>query len=311
MSTGIESLNSDGPEARTSGDLYGRAEALGANLPALLVDARRIARTIAPGVHGRRRRGPGETFWQFRRYQFGDSVQRIDWRQSAKSERVYVRETEWEVAQSVWIWRDASPSMQFASNADLPPKLARANLLSMALGVLLVRGGERIALAETGRVPSGGPGALLAMAEGLDRINADPMSAHRALIGRARQLPRHARVVLIGDFLEPIEETRNLLKSLAAQRIRGHILRIIDPAEETLPYNGRVLFDDPETGRATLVDWVAASRPDYLKSWRRHGEALRDAARASGWTIDTHHTDRPAEEALLNLYLAVAGISAA
>lgn len=299
------------PEMTPSGDLYGRAEALGADLPALLVDARRIARTVAPGVHGRRRKGPGETFWQFRRYQFGDPVPRIDWRQSARSDRVYIRETEWEVAQSVWLWRDASASMAFSSDKRLMRKVDRADLLTMALAVLLVRGGERIALAETGRIPSGGPGALIAMAEELAFHREAATSAHEALMSRVRQLPRHGRVVLIGDFLQPVEETTKLLRALAAQRIRGHILRIIDPAEETLPYDGRVLFDDPESGRSTLVDWVAASRPDYLKAWAAHGDALRDATRRAGWTIDTHHTDRPAEEALLNLYLAVAGISEA
>ena len=297
------------PETDSSGDLYGRAEAIGAGLPALLVEAHRIARTVAPGVHGRRRKGPGETFWQFRRYQFGDSAQRIDWRQTAKSDRTYVRETEWEVAQSVWVWRDASPSMDFTSDANLPRKVDRASLLAMALGVLLVRGGERIALAETGRPPSSGPGALLAMADSLSRVHADPPNADDALLGRARQLPRHARVVLVGDFLQPIEDTHRLLKALAAQRIRGHILRIVDPAEETLPYDGRVLFDDPEDGHSTLVDWVASSRPAYLAAWRRHGEALADAARMSGWSIDSHHTHRPPEEALLALYLAVSGIA--
>lgn len=297
------------PESESSGGLYNRAEAIGAELPALLVEAHRIAHSVAPGIHGRRRRGPGETFWQFRRYQFGDSVQRIDWRQTAKSDRVYIRETEWEVAQSVWIWRDASPSMDFASDPNLPRKADRASLLAMALGVLLVRGGERIALAETGRPPSSGPGALLAMADELSRHQVSPPSASEAILGRARQLPRHARVVLIGDFLEPVEETHRLLKALAAQRIRGHLLRVVDPAEETLPYDGRVLFDDPEDGHSTLVDWVASSRPAYIEAWRRHGESLRDAARIAGWSIDTHHTDRPPEEALLALYLAVAGIT--
>ncbi|MEQ8665712.1 MAG: DUF58 domain-containing protein [Rhodospirillales bacterium] len=309
MTSARHHKTSHDPELESSGNLYGRAEAIGADLPALLVEAHRIAHTVAPGVHGRRRRGSGETFWQFRRYQFGDSVQRIDWRQTAKSDRVYIRETEWEVAQSVWIWRDASPSMEFTSDPNLISKVDRASLLAMALGVLLVRGGERIALAETGRPPSSGSGALMAMADELSHWRDAPPSASAALFARARQLPRHARVVLIGDFLEPVEETHRLLKALAAQRIRGHLLRIVDPAEETLPYDGRVLFDDPEDGHSTLVDWVASSRPAYLSAWRRHGESLRDAARSSGWSIDTHHTDRPPEEALLALYLAVAGIT--
>ena len=102
-----------------------RAEQAAAALPPLLVAAERVAATVAQGVHGRRRVGQGETFWQFRQYQPGDAATRIDWRESAKSQRLYVRETEWEAAQSVWLWRDASPSMDYASAATCRPS-ARA-----------------------------------------------------------------------------------------------------------------------------------------------------------------------------------------
>src|SRR3981189_1289102 len=94
-----------------------RAEELAAALPPLLVAAERVASTAAQGVHGRRRVGQGETFWQFRQYQPGDAAARVDWRESAKSQRLYIRETEWEAAQSVWLWRDASPSMDYSSAA--------------------------------------------------------------------------------------------------------------------------------------------------------------------------------------------------
>ena len=90
-----------------------RAEALGARLPPLLIAAERVAATVAQGVHGRRRVGQGDSFWQFRHFVQGDAVARIDWRQSAKSGRVgaggwFIRETEWEAAQTVSLWRDGS-----------------------------------------------------------------------------------------------------------------------------------------------------------------------------------------------------------
>src|SRR4051812_34764592 len=100
-----------------------RAEHLASRLPPLLVLAERVAATVAQGVHGRRRVGQGETFWQFRRYQPGDSAEDIDWRQTAKTDRIFVRETEWEASQSVWIWRDASPSMRWRSTNKLPEKI--------------------------------------------------------------------------------------------------------------------------------------------------------------------------------------------
>src|ERR1700749_1087609 len=157
-----------GPRPLTA-SLRHRAEEAAAALPPLMVAAERIAATVAQGVHGRRRVGQGETFWQFRQYQPGDAAQRIDWRESAKSQRLYVRETEWEAAQSVWLGRDATPSMDYASARGLPTKRERADLLTVALAALLLRGGERVTLLGTGVLPSHGRAVLPRMALQLDR----------------------------------------------------------------------------------------------------------------------------------------------
>ena len=126
------------------GEIHQEAEHLGKSLATLMVVAERIAATVSQGVHGRRRVGQGEAFWQFRRHEFGDPVQVIDWRKSAKSDLVYVRETEWEGAQSVWLWRDGSPSMAFRSRRKLRTKGEETDLLILALSILLARGGERM-----------------------------------------------------------------------------------------------------------------------------------------------------------------------
>ncbi|HEX9159149.1 MAG TPA: DUF58 domain-containing protein, partial [Rhizomicrobium sp.] len=102
--------------------LGAKADALGAALPPLLVAAERLASTVALGVHGRRRSGMGETFWQFRRYAHGDARGAIDWRQSAKSQHLFVREREWEAAETVWFWCDGSSSMDFSSDANVCTK---------------------------------------------------------------------------------------------------------------------------------------------------------------------------------------------
>ena len=170
-----------------------RAEALGATLPPLLVAAERVAATVAQGVHGRRRVGQGDSFWQFRPYQAGDAPGRIDWRQSAKSARTYVRETEWEAAQTVHLWRDGSASMHWRSGAAMPAKIERAELLLLALASLLQRGGERVRLLgqRTG-------GSLPAMAAALGGVaDSEPPNV---------SMPAHGRVVLFGDFLHPLEE---------------------------------------------------------------------------------------------------------
>ena len=156
-------------------------------MPPLLVAAERVAANVAQGVHGRRRVGQGETFWQFRQYMPGDAASRIDWRESAKSQRLYIRETEWEAAQSVWLWRDASASMDYSSagyiaGADWPTKRDRAELLLVALASLLVRGGERLTLLGSGMAPLSGRIALSRVVEligqrGRRRNRACPLSS--------------------------------------------------------------------------------------------------------------------------------------
>src|SRR5438067_3623408 len=144
-----------------------RSLELAGTLPALMVAADRVAATVIQGVHGRRRVGQGDAFWQYRTYREGDSASQIDWRQSARSRHLFVRETEWEAAASVWLWRDASPSMQYASLRNTDTKAVRGELLTLALASLLADAGERVAVLGTGMRPISGRIAVRRIAETL------------------------------------------------------------------------------------------------------------------------------------------------
>lgn len=279
--------------------LQHRAEQEAAALPPLLVAANRVAATVAQGVHGRRRVGQGETFWQFRQYQPGDSVTRIDWRESAKSQRLYVRETEWEAAQSVWLWRDGSPSMDYASTRDLPTKRARADLLTLALAALLLRGGERVALLGGGTAPSHGRAVLTRLALQLEGGTESDLPA-------VETLPRHAQLVLIGDLLASLDEIERMVARFAAMGLTGYLLQVLDPAEETLPFDGRVRFEGLEREEPLLISRVETLRDAYAERLARHRAGLNAIARAAGWNFATHRTDRAPHLALLALYTTLA-----
>lgn len=278
-----------------------RAEDMAARLPPLLVAAERVAATVAQGVHGRRRVGLGETFWQFRRYETGDSPARIDWRQSGKTQRVYVRENEWEAAQSVWLWRDRSASMDYRSASSLPTKRERADLLLLALAVLLIRGGERVALLNGGNRPDHGRSALDRLAFQMS----DPAQAHGDGLPMAEPLPRHAKGVLIGDLLAPLTEVHAAVAALAGRGVGGHLVQVLDPAEETLPYDGRVAFLGLEGEQDVLVPRVEAVRDAYRERLAAHRDGLAALARAAGWTFAVHRTDKPPQAALLGLWGAL------
>ena len=275
-----------------------RAEQLAARLPPLLVAAERIAATVAQGVHGRRRVGQGDTFWQFRRYQPGDAATKIDWRKSAKTQSLFVREMEWAAAQSVWIWRDGSPSMRYRSRPDLPEKIERADLLTLALVALLVRGGERVAIIGGGALPATGRATLSRIALQLER----PALSDGSLPPDA-PLPRHAQTVLVSDLLSPLPDVDSAVRRIAEQGVRGHLLQVLDPAEETLPFVGRVRFAGLEAEGETLLSRVEVVREAYVERLLAHCSGLAAIARAVGWTFSTHRTDRPPQSALLALYL--------
>ncbi|MCG8545830.1 MAG: DUF58 domain-containing protein [Alphaproteobacteria bacterium] len=289
-----------------------RAEHLASKFPSLLIAAERVATTVAQGVHGRRRVGQGETFWQFRRYEPGDQTTNIDWRQSAKSRYVFVRETEWEAAQSAWLWRDTSPSMDYQSGPKVETKRARADLLLLALAALLMRGGERFTLLNTGILPATGRAAYNRLtASILDDIardaDRDTDTADTGLsLPKVELLPRYGQVVLLGDFLSPLSEIQDVILALAGRGVRGQMMQILDPAEETLPFRGRIRFDGFEGEGQTLLSRVETVRQDYHGRLEDHWEGLATIAKRVGWGFSLHRTDRPPESALLSLYTALA-----
>ncbi len=282
-----------------------QAEQLAATLPPLLVTAERVAAIVAQGVHGRRRVGTGETFWQYRRYQPGDATTLIDWRQSAKSRHVFVREHEWEAAESVWLWCDASPSMRYRSHLAPCEKAERAALLTLALAVLLVRGGEHVALLGEDARPRTGAAVLDRLAARLGRRDAAAAS-----LPPSEVLPRHAQVVLIGDFLSPLAKIEALVKHYVGSGVKGHLLQTIDPTEESLPFTGRTRFAGLEGEGEILIGRPEAVRADYVARFTAHRDSLAHLARTAAWSFAVHHTDRPAQTALLALYGAMAAPTA-
>lgn len=281
------------------------AESLAAHYPPLLVEAERVANTVAQGLHGRRRVGPGETFWQFQHYTPGDPATSIDWRQSSKSEHLYVRQTEWEAASTVWIWCDPSPSMNYGSKFANGTKRDRAVLIALALSVLLLRAGERVASLDADVEPGSGRTALRALADAWLAPSPTPKADTSLPTGHI--LPRFAQTVLIGDFLTPIEEIEQKLVALASTGVQGHLLQILDPAEEDLPFEGRVDFVGPEDDLHLVVGRAQNLRERYQDRLRSHRTALAQLVGHMGWTFSTHRTAHRPETALLGLYGALAG----
>lgn len=285
-------------------DLETDARGLAERLPELMVDAHRLAQTVVFGTHGRRRAGPGDTFWQFRQFQPSDARTEIDWRRSASSDHLFVREREWEAAHTAWLWADLSPSMGFRSGLAQTTKRDRALVLLMALAELLVEGGERVGYLDV--LP---PTANRRVVEqiALALATRDGNAANAESLPPPLHLRELSEVILFSDFLEPPAEIAERLKGLASRGIRGHLVEVLDPAEETLPFEGRAELIAVEGRERLLSERIEGLRPAYEQRLAAHRLELTDIARRLGWTFIRHRTDKPPGDTLLALHGMISG----
>lgn len=283
-------------------DLRTRAEALGQSLPPLLAEAEMLASTVMMGEHGRRRAGLGDEFWQYRPAHQGDSARMIDWRRSARSDAHFVREREWQAAQSVTIWIDPAKSMSFTGDRARPPKSDRARLLGLALAVLLLRGGERVGLAGLAS-PRAGRAQLLRLAE---RLAAEAVGADYGA-PETEGMVSHGRAVFLSDFLGDLKAIEAGLARAADRGVKGVLIQVLDPAEEEFPFDGRTIFDSMGGTLTHETRQAGDLRARYLARLAERKERLAALARAVGWHFTTHHTGAPAQGALLWAYMALQG----
>lgn len=281
-------------------DLRGQAETLGQSLPALLAEAEHLAATLMLGEHGRRRAGQGDEFWQYRPAHAGDAARSIDWRRSARSDAHFVREREWQAAQSVTIWVDAAQSMTFSGAADRPAKLDRARLLALALAVLLLRGGERVGL--SGMVPKPGRAQLLELVAALEAVDQADYG-----VPDVTGMVSHGRAVFLSDFLGALDPLETALTAAADRGVRGLLLQVLDPAEENFPYEGRTIFESMQGGLRHETQSAGDLRARYLDRLAERKGRLMELARAMGWYYHCHHSGQTAQAALLWAYRALEG----
>ena len=280
--------------------LRARAETLGQALPPLLAAAEHLSATVILGEHGRRRAGMGDEFWQYRPAHAGDSARMIDWRRSARTDSHFVREREWQAAQSVTLWVDTSRSMAFSGDKTRPPKADRARLLALALAMLLLRGGERVGLAGDAAPPRSGRAQVDRLALALAGDGAADYG-----VPVASGMVAQGRAVFLSDFLGDMAAVEQAMARASDKGVRGALVQVLDPAEESFPFDGRTIFES--MGGTLRHETLRAGdlKARYLARLAERKDRLAALGRASGWHFLTHHTGESAQAALLWLYRAM------
>lgn len=288
------------PSSRIAG-LRGSAEALASSLPPLLADAEHLAATVQLGQHGRRRAGMGDEFWQYRPAHAGDDARMIDWRRSARADGHFVREKEWQAAQSVHLWVDDAQSMEFTGDANRVTKADRARLLALAVSVLLIRGGERVGLADAGVPPRSGEVQLMRLAQ----VFSAAAGAAEYGVPEARAMQPLSRAVFLSDFMGDPAPVEAALTQAADKGVRGALVQVLDPVEEAFPFDGRTIFESMGGSLRHETRKADDLRDRYKARLAERKERLSALTRATGWLSTVHHTGDAAQGALLWLYGAL------
>jgi uncharacterized protein (DUF58 family) len=272
-----------------------RAQVLGASLPPLLVAASRISATVMMGVHGLRRAGAGDNFWAYRPYSFGDSTQRIDWQKSAKSDQAFIREKEWEAANTLWLWVNRGPRMAFQSHLAEATKLYHAQVLSLAIAQLALRAHERVGYLDGVTRASHGRHMF-------EKLAISFASPNDGALPSTQGNHRYSTGLFVSDFLEEPQTLQRTFAPMAESGMRGHLVQVIDPAEEALPYDGRVEFLSLDTPQKFHSPKTQNLREDYATAFLAQREAVQALAKKLGWSFSTHRTDQTLASAVLALY---------
>lgn len=277
-----------------------QAAELAAPLPLLMMRAERLAASVLPGAHGRRRSGVGDEFWQYRPAVAGDGARMIDWRRSARSDQHFIRQKEWQASQSVTIWVDRAQSMQFSSQANLPLKGDRARILALAASILMIRAGERVGLAQSDHPPRSGETQLLHLSEDL----ATPAGSEEFGRPNSHGLRANSSALFISDFLGSLDALETAMGKAADLGVHGQLLQVLDPQEEAFPFDGRTIFESIGGSLRHETQKARDLRDRYLERLAERKAALADLARLSGWQFMCHHTGDAPETALLWIHQA-------
>jgi uncharacterized protein (DUF58 family) len=186
--------------------------------------------------------------------------------------------------------------MGYQSNLATEPKRDRALVLAFALSHLLVEGGERIGIPGLMR-PTADRNVIEKMAEAIvhdrgERVSLPPSFSPSPL----------AEVVILSDFWSPIGDIRRTIAQLSATGAHGHVVQIVDPAEETFPFSGRIEFIEPEGAGRITAGRAESWRGEYATRIDQHRAEIRAETDRLGWSFAIHRTDRPASQLLLRLH---------
>jgi uncharacterized protein (DUF58 family) len=283
--------------------------ALLAQLPSLPLRARYLVEGFLLGRHRSPLKGYSIEFAEYRAYQPGDDLRRVDWRLWGRSDRLNIKVYEEETQVRVALMLDASASMDYQSRPEVLTKLDYARTVLAALACLVQRQQDAVGVGFLGEQvlgylkPASSMPHLREVIGRLDHpITTTETYTARGLEYLSQMLRRRALVFVASDFYEDLEALRSAVQLL---RYQGHevvALQILDPMEVDFDQDNPGIFEDAETGETLPIN-PGELRASYLNQFGAFQSELSDIIRGLGGDLITLRTDEP-PIAALSSYLA-------
>lgn len=263
-----------------------KAQKLSDDYKSLLLEAQSLAHSFISGEHGRKASGAGHEFWQYRSFLTGDDTRRIDWRQSAKHDHLFLQEKEWETIQKALFICQETPSFHYRYNRKTETKAHRAHLLILALCFILQKSGEHFSLLGLGDKRFNNNDQMIEKIA--SRLSQKETLENFDNIGKA--IP-----IFLGDFLYSLDVLQNQMLHLSNRKNKGYLIQILDASEVTFPFKGSIAFENMNTKDVTPIHKAEAIQQEYLERFHTHQQHIKDLCKEIGFHYILHQTnEKPA-----------------
>ena len=275
--------------------LFTSSERISNLLPSLLSHSSILLKNIYAGLHSTRFAGKGENFWQFKEYTLGESVVNIDWRKSASSKKILIKENEKELSKTIYLYFDRSLSMNYKSKGVLYSKFFFSALFTLTLCKLFSNNKEKVFIFNSDNKPIN----CSANINNFDKSFLSNKNKHSFPI--INHFKDNSLCIFFSDFLFEIREFENLLIKFKKKGILGHIIQVLDPLELNLKLHSTALLNDLETNETLLFNKDKDIENQYNIKIKELEQSLRNIASNSNWKYYKYSTDKNISKFLINL----------
>ena len=264
-------------------------------LPDLLSESSILTRNILQGLHSTRFSGKGEAFWEFKEYRQGDNVGSIDWRKSASSNKLLVREKENETSEIIYFYYDKSKSMNFTSSNIIKSKYYLATLISLTLSRIFLRNRENVYLFNNNNIP-------IKCSHDLSNFGLDFLGeSQNNNFPNEVNFKKNSLVIILSDFFFDKSLVKELIYKLKRKNISGYLIHVLDPLEINFEVGANVQLCDIETNKSLLLGDSSFLKKKYTENLNNLTLELQSISENNSWNYMLYKTEKNLNSFLLKL----------